>query len=485
MTLSVSLPVSNECRMILEVLDRVRRNPLGKEVIVVDDGSTDGAADLLRGVTDPAVTVRHHERNLGKGAALKTGLAHATGEIIITQDADLEYWPDDDPALVTLIQRGAADVVYGSRFIGPHRVFPLAHRVGNWLVHRLSTGRSYAEGKKPTWRDGVLALWARVRFRLAKRWYHGGLYAVHSLNGAERQQVRGRPEVARLELKDPALGAGVSVASWRQLMAFLHHLLEHGTLDDVDRHLAAVREAYAGFDLLVPGTASVKADRQQLQHLEHVVVIEVNQRTGEERQVRLAYDVDREQLRAHLEQYMALFVRRWEAVGLEEPTTIQPMALSRRPGPAAEQVGYLFRPQEAGLAVLFTRFQDPDRDPAVYYALVDQIEQARALVAEGISPLRLMAIAEDEATGQGFRAVGIPSDNILIGSTVEQAAALASRRMWALDGVTPRPMDRPWATDVQILLSQLTDWLAQEGWATTPTLTAQHAETIARINGMA
>ena len=225
MKLSIVIPVYNERRTIATVLERVRSAPGNKEILVVDDGSTDGTWDVLESLgAMPGLLRLRHPQNRGKGAALRTGFARATGDIIITQDADLEYWPDDYATLVDLIQRGAADVVYGSRFIGRHRVFLFTHLVGNFLVNLVAnilynttltdletglkafrrevltglvlrsndfqieveltakickrqcrlyevpilyTGRSYADGKKLRWPDGLWALWALIRYRIA------------------------------------------------------------------------------------------------------------------------------------------------------------------------------------------------------------------------------------------------------------------------------------------------------------------------------
>ncbi len=223
MKLSVIVPVYNERKTILTAISRIKKTPFEKEIIIVDDASTDGTYEQLETLSsDSEVVILRHPRNRGKGAALQTGFAKATGEIIITQDADLEYWPEDYLTLIDLIDRDAADVVYGSRFIGRHRVFLFTHRMGNFFLNMLAnilfnttltdletglkafrrevltgfnlksndfsieveltakvcrggyrlyevpilyTGRTYAEGKKLTWRDGFPALWALFRFR--------------------------------------------------------------------------------------------------------------------------------------------------------------------------------------------------------------------------------------------------------------------------------------------------------------------------------
>ncbi|MEK7232937.1 MAG: glycosyltransferase family 2 protein [Elusimicrobiota bacterium] len=224
-TLSILIPVYNEKATVLELLRRVETVTLSlaKEIIIVDDGSTDGTRDILAGLGSRA-TVILHERNRGKGAALLTALARATGEIAIVQDADLEYDPADYPELLVPILDGRADVVYGSRFLGgPHRVLFFWHYFAN-MIFTLSTnvlyninltdmgtcykvfltetikaiplkskrfgieaeitakickrhlriyevpisysGRTYAEGKKITWKDGFSYLFCLLRYRV-------------------------------------------------------------------------------------------------------------------------------------------------------------------------------------------------------------------------------------------------------------------------------------------------------------------------------
>ncbi len=223
MKLSVIMPAYNEAATIKKMVARVLESPFEKELIIVDDGSTDGTREILREIQDPRIRVIAHERNRGKGAALRTGFAKAQGDILIIQDADLEYHPRDFGTLIQPILDGDADVVYGSRFLGgPHRVIYIWHYLGNWLINltcnvlyniNLSdletgykaftpavlrslnlkansfafeveftakvvlgkfrifetpvsyAGRTYAEGKKIGWRDGVIALLALVRFR--------------------------------------------------------------------------------------------------------------------------------------------------------------------------------------------------------------------------------------------------------------------------------------------------------------------------------
>jgi len=219
------IPVYNERGTIEKLLARVQAVPLDKEIVVVDDGSTDGTRELLARLTaDGAVRVFLQDHNRGKGAALRRGFAEARGAVILIQDADLEYDPGDYPGLLRPIDRGEADVVYGSRFLGgPHRVLLFWHYVGNRLLTTLSNvftnlnlsdvwtcykvfraevlrditlredrfgfeaevtakiargrwriyevpisyhGRTYAEGKKITWKDGIRGVWCTVRYGL-------------------------------------------------------------------------------------------------------------------------------------------------------------------------------------------------------------------------------------------------------------------------------------------------------------------------------
>jgi glycosyltransferase involved in cell wall biosynthesis len=136
MKLSVVIPVYNEKNTIAEILRRVKATGRADEIILVDDGSTDGTRELLQTLASPpAVKVVLHEKNMGKGAALRTGFQAAGGDVILIQDADLEYNPAEYPALLEPIECGQADAVYGSRFLGSkHRVTMFWHMVANQLL---------------------------------------------------------------------------------------------------------------------------------------------------------------------------------------------------------------------------------------------------------------------------------------------------------------------------------------------------------------
>jgi glycosyltransferase involved in cell wall biosynthesis len=224
--LSVIVPVYNEAVHVALSLGRLRAVPVDKEVICIDDGSTDGTWEILEGLHREGVVdvLVRQERNRGKGAAVRAGIARATGDVVVVQDADLEYDPFELPRLLEPILDGRADAVYGSRFLGsPHRVLYFWHRVGNGALTLLSnmltnlnlsdmetcyklvradllktlplrserfgiepeltarlaqagariyeapisySGRTYAEGKKISWRDGAAAFWHILRANL-------------------------------------------------------------------------------------------------------------------------------------------------------------------------------------------------------------------------------------------------------------------------------------------------------------------------------
>ncbi len=227
LTLSVVIPVFNERATIEEILRRVEATGLPREIIVVDDGSTDGTREVLQGVPEGRMRLILQEKNSGKGRALRAGFEAATGDIVLVQDADLEYDPTDYPALLAPIVEGHADVVVGSRFLGgTHRVLYFWHYLGNRLLTMLSNmltnlnltdmeccykvfradvlrqltlrssrfgiepelvarvaklgcrvygvpvssfGRDSEHGKKITWKDGLAAIWHIVRFGLFTR----------------------------------------------------------------------------------------------------------------------------------------------------------------------------------------------------------------------------------------------------------------------------------------------------------------------------
>lgn len=230
MKLSVIVPVYNESKTISEILGRIETAPYTKEIIIVDDASTDGTRDTLRQIESsrqfPSARFFYHSVNQGKGAALRTGIQQATGDIVLVQDADLEYDPAEYAVLIQPIVAGMADVVYGSRFLsGPHRVLFFWHFAGNKLLTLLSNmftnlnltdmetgykafrreifskivieenrfgfeveitakiaklhcrlyevpisyfGRDYSEGKKITWKDGVAALFYILKYNLRR-----------------------------------------------------------------------------------------------------------------------------------------------------------------------------------------------------------------------------------------------------------------------------------------------------------------------------
>ena len=223
---SVVMPAYNERDTIDEIVRRVLAVPLRIELIVVDDCSSDGTRDRLQALQrELGFTLVLQPANSGKGSALRAGFTRVTGDIVVIQDADLEYSPEEYPSLIELICEGRADVVYGSRFLGRHRVFLFTHYLGNKLLTFITNvlyntilsdmetcfkvmrvevlrsftldsngfgiepeltakifkrryrvyeipitydGRSYDEGKKITWRDGIVALWVLIKYRFTE-----------------------------------------------------------------------------------------------------------------------------------------------------------------------------------------------------------------------------------------------------------------------------------------------------------------------------
>ena len=225
--LSVIVPVYDERNTVVEIVRRMRAVdlPVDLEIVIVDDGSTDGTGDVLRQLADSTVRVVLHEHNKGKGAAIRTGLEKVTGDLVLIQDADLEYDPEDWPSLLDPILRGKAQVVYGSRFTGQRKNMMPLHWMGNRFLSLVTNilysstmsdmetcyklfdrrvlegitiqsdkfdfepeitakvlrrgyriyevpisyaGREMSEGKKITWRDGISALRALIKYRFTR-----------------------------------------------------------------------------------------------------------------------------------------------------------------------------------------------------------------------------------------------------------------------------------------------------------------------------
>ncbi len=202
----------------------------------------------------------------------------------------------------------------------------------------------------------------------------------------------------------------------------------------------------------------------------------------------------------------AAFEQPGALTGLEEPAPVEgrtlkrleqasgrplkPITLQRTGIRMAEKIGYVFRPEEAGLPLLFSQFRGLEDEPVAYYVLVRSIRQAEALLPAGgtpwVSPSRLIALAEDAREADRFAEYGVPRDNILIGYSVDRAIPMLERWLKVLDGVTAvRRIDQTLSPGINLLLAQINQWLREQGWQVRPSLTIEWAETIARINGMA
>lgn len=129
------MPVFNEINTIREIIELVQKEEHNKEIIIIDDGSTDGTRDLLQGLNNENIKIIFNDKNRGKGYCVREGIKHIAGDIVIIQDADLEYYPDEYSLLIEKIKQNKADVVFGTRFMGAHRAFYFHHYVGNHILN--------------------------------------------------------------------------------------------------------------------------------------------------------------------------------------------------------------------------------------------------------------------------------------------------------------------------------------------------------------
>jgi len=331
--LSVIIPVYNERVTIRKIVERVRAVPIQKEIVVVDDGSTDGTAEVIRDLVrgqvaeDPMNELRavFHRRNAGKGAAIRTGIREVRGDITLIQDADLEYNPDEYPALVAPILRGDADVVYGSRFMGgPRRVLFFRHTLGNKFLTFLSNlctdlnltdmetcykvfrtdvlkrlhlrsnrfgiepeitakiarlgcrvyevpisyhGREYWEGKKIGWKDGFSAIWTIFKYALVD----DGTDADPAYKTLRRlRKVRRYNEWIWRQVAphvgDRVLEVGCGLGTFTQFLRNRERVI---ATDNNETYLAFLRNRFERFDNVeiryvdwaAPGLDSLRAER--------------------------------------------------------------------------------------------------------------------------------------------------------------------------------------------------------------------------------